>query len=259
LPTFEFDGNKYKQASAHQKEWGLSLISDIDFAGDESILDLGCGDGALTEKLAQKVPNGRVLGIDASQGMIDTAKSLECNNLTFAVMDINEMDFADKFDLIYSNATLHWVLDHKRLLANCHRALKPKGKIRFNFAADGNCSNLFVVVRDAIASNAYGRYFTGFSWPWYMPPVDEYQRIAEISMFNDIKVWDENADRYFPDEGALIKWIDQPSIVPFLKHIPEDEKKSFRDMVVEQMITRTKQAAGTCFETFRRINLSARR
>ncbi|MBT3363317.1 MAG: methyltransferase domain-containing protein [Chloroflexi bacterium] len=259
MTAFEFDGNKYKQASAHQKEWGLNLISDIDFVGDESVLDLGCGDGALTEKLAQKVPNGKVLGIDASQGMIDTAKTLQKDNLTFTVMDIGRIDFVDEFRLIYSNATLHWVPDHKTLLANCYLALKSGGKIRFNFAGDGNCSNLFAVVKDAIDSDTYKRYFIDFSWPWYMPPVDEYKSIAQISMFKDVKVWEENADRFFSDQEAMIKWIDQPSLVPFLKHIPESDKQAFRDTVVEQMIARTKQADGTCFETFRRINLTARK
>lgn len=63
MNTFEFDGEKYKKASKHQKEWGNSLISELSLNGNEQILDLGCGDGSLTEQLAQLVPNGSVLGI----------------------------------------------------------------------------------------------------------------------------------------------------------------------------------------------------
>ncbi|PKP59652.1 MAG: methyltransferase type 11, partial [Candidatus Altiarchaeales archaeon HGW-Altiarchaeales-1] len=114
--------------------------------GNESILDLGCGDGILTEKLSQLVPKGKVIGIDASVGMINEAKKSEKENLHFLVMDINEINFSNEFDLIFSNATLHWVKDHKKLLANCHTALKSGGIIRFNFAGDGNCSNFFAVV-----------------------------------------------------------------------------------------------------------------
>lgn len=72
----EFDGEKYRSASKHQKEWGSRIISELKLDGDEHILDLGCGDGVLTEQLANLVPNGLVVGIDASQGMIDTAKKL---------------------------------------------------------------------------------------------------------------------------------------------------------------------------------------
>ena len=59
MNTFEFDGEKYKKASKHQKEWGNSLISELSLNGNEQILDLGCGDGSLTEQLAQLVPNGK--------------------------------------------------------------------------------------------------------------------------------------------------------------------------------------------------------
>jgi ubiquinone/menaquinone biosynthesis C-methylase UbiE len=61
----EFDSKKYEQASAHQKEWGAKLIAELDLKGNESVLDLGCGDGVLTTKIAKQLPAGRVLGIDA--------------------------------------------------------------------------------------------------------------------------------------------------------------------------------------------------
>lgn len=77
MSTFEFDGAKYKIASTHQKEWGNTLIAELSLKGNETILDLCCGDGVLTEQLAAAVLDGRVLGIDASGGMIETAKSLQ--------------------------------------------------------------------------------------------------------------------------------------------------------------------------------------
>ena len=60
MGTFEFDGEKYKKASKHQKEWGNDLIAQMRLRGDETILDLGCGDGVLTERLAQSVPGGGI-------------------------------------------------------------------------------------------------------------------------------------------------------------------------------------------------------
>lgn len=74
MGTFEFDGEKYKKASRHQKEWGNKLISTLQLKGNEAILDLGCGDGTLTKQLFLLAPNGYVIGIDASVGMIKTAK-----------------------------------------------------------------------------------------------------------------------------------------------------------------------------------------
>ena len=255
--SYEFDGNKYRKASTHQTEWGRKLISELHLNGNEKILDLGCGDGSLTCQLAELVPDGRVLGIDASSGMIQTAEQIGKSNLEFLLLDINAMDFVEEFDLIFSNATLHWILDHGRLLENCYRALCSGGAIRFNFAGEDNCSNFYAVVREAMEMEDYKERFVNFSWPWYMPPLETYRRLVDQTRFRDIKVWPEIADRYFPDEDSMIRWIDQPAIVPFLRHIPPEEGKNFRDLVVERMILRTKQPDETCFETFRRINVLA--
>jgi trans-aconitate 2-methyltransferase len=255
--SYEFDGDKYKLASTHQKEWGSKIISELKFNGTESVLDLGCGDGILTKKISDLIPKGKVLGIDASEGMIRTAKELKSENLSFQKMDINNIDFENRFDLIFSNATLHWIKDHKKLLNNCYKALKPDGIIRFNFAGNGNCSNFYKVIKEIISGEKFRKYFNSFDWPWYMPSAEEYQTIMDDNNFKDIRIFEENADRYFKDQDEMIKWIDQPSIVPFIKLVDENTRESFRNEVINKMIDNTKQTDGRCFETFRRINVYA--
>ena len=180
MSAYEFDPGKYRQASSHQKDWGNRLIDELDLHGDEKILDLGCGDGTLTARLAALVPNGGVVGIDASVPMIEAAKPLETPNLKFLCRDIDDLDFVHGFDVVFSNAALHWVRDHDRLLRNVHQALKQEGVARFNFAGDGNCSNFFAVVRELMASEIYSRYFEAFLWPWYMPTVDAYEEKSQV-------------------------------------------------------------------------------
>jgi trans-aconitate 2-methyltransferase len=255
--THEFDGKKYEKASTHQKEWGAKLISELSLKGNERVLDLGCGDGNNTAVIAELLPNGEVVGIDASKGMIDTAIPKENANLRFILMNIDEIAFKNEFDVIYSNATLHWVKDHHRLLRNVFKALREGGILRFNFAADGNCAHFFKVIRKAMEKDDFSRYFSDFSWPWYMPTIDEYTQLVNQSELKAAKVWGENADRYFPDTETMIGWVDQPSLVPFLTRIPESHKTDFREYVVGEMLRETKQPDGKCFETFRRINLFA--
>lgn len=257
MNTFEFDGEKYKKASKHQKEWGNSLISELALNGDEEILDLGCGDGSLTEQLAQLVPNGSVLGIDASTGMIATAQNKVRSNLMFIKKDINRIDFHNKFDIIFSNATLHWVKDHKRLLNNTFKALKDGGAILWDFAGDGNCSNFFGVIREKIQSDKYKKYFNNFEWPWYMPTKNDYTQLLADSGFSKYNIEEVNRDRFFSNAEEMIKWIDQPSIVPFISIIPDEIKAEFRDDVIKAMLERTLQSDRTCFETFRRIHIKA--
>lgn len=111
------------------------------------------------------------MGIDASIGMINTAKELEGLNLSFMCLDIAEMEFNNNFDIIFSNAALHWVKDHERLLDSCRTALKPNGVVRFNFAGDGNCSNFYEVIRQVMNEPTYRKYFEnflekGYCWGW---------------------------------------------------------------------------------------------
>jgi trans-aconitate methyltransferase len=90
-----------------------------------------------------------------------------------------------------------------------------------------------------------------------MPSKEEYTKLISKSGFREISIELENADRFFSDCNEMIKWIDQPSIVPFMEYLPDEKKDSFRNAVADIMIDKTKQSDGTCFETFRRIALQA--
>ncbi|CAG0997866.1 Trans-aconitate 2-methyltransferase [Anaerolineales bacterium] len=253
----DFDGKKYEKASAHQKEWGSTIIAELCLTGNERVLDLGCGDGVLTSQIADLLPCGEVVGIDASQGMIDVACEKKRRNLNFLLKDIEDMDFVEEFDLIFSNAALHWIKDHEKLLRNVKRALREGGKIRFNFAGDGNCSHFFRVVRESMKKSTFQEYFQNFEWPWYMPSVMEYTSTVGRIGLKNIRVRGENADRYFPDTPAMVNWVDQPSLVPFLAMIADADKEEFRDIVISRMIEETMQEDGRCFEIFRRIDVIA--
>ena len=104
----------------------------------------------------------------------------------------------------------------------------------------------------------FRKYFTDFKWPWYMPTIKEYNKILKSFSFSELKVWGENADRLFPDKKAIIGWIDQPSIIPFITYIDDSKKEDFRKYVIDHMLQDTAQQNGGYFETFRRINIFAR-
>jgi len=259
MNTFEFDGEKYKLASKPQKEWGSDLISALSFRGNERVLDLGCGDGVLTEQLSNLVPDGTVLGIDASIGMIETAKMICKSNLVFVHMDINEIGFENEFDLIFSNAALHWVKDHKRLLKNVYKALKVQGEVLWDFGGFGNCIHFIDVVQEQIKREQYVKYFENYEWPWFMPSKKQYVELISGIGFAVYTIEEVNRDRYFSNASELIQWIDQPSFVPFIKCIPKELKETFRQEIIEEMLRRTQQSDGTYFETFRRIKIYAQK
>ncbi len=258
MTAYDFNARQYEQASGLQRDWGLRLLAELRLRGDERILDLGCGHGALTADIAAAVPRGSVLGIDSSPSMVGRAGRLARANLRFRRMDINDLDFAGEFDLIFSNATLHWVLDHRRLLANARRALRPGGQVRFGFAGQGNSPTFLAVVREVMERRDSRPYFADFRWPWYMPSVKEYEGLLAEAGFAQGRVWGENNDRLFADADEMTRWIDQPCLVPFLPRLPEAERGAFRDAVVAETLRRARRADGRCFEAFRRIHVWAR-
>jgi len=254
---YPFDGKKYEKSSQCQREWGTKLAEELHLRGDESILDLGCGNGVITRELAERVLYGTVVGIDSSLSMLAAAKAHKTQNMKLLLLDITEMEFETEFDVVFSNAALHWVLDHEKLLKNIYGALKPNGFLRVQFASDGNAPTFIAVVREVMELPEWVAYFKSFTWPWYMAKPVEYEKLLSSTEFRNYRVWGENKDRYFPDEESMIGWIEEPSLIPFLAVLPEDLKKPFRDAVVERMIERTKQRDGTYFEIFRRINVYA--
>lgn len=259
MKPYEFDGEKYKKASVPQREWGKSLISIISLQGDETILDLGCGDGSITEQLALLVPAGKVIGIDASVGMIQTAQEICRENLAFVHMDMNDLHYSNQFDLIFSNAALHWVKDHSRLLQNSYTSLKAGGMLLWDFGGNGNCAHFLEVIQKTITKDPYQDFFTDFEMPWFMPSKNHYEKLIANVGYSSFTISEINRDRHFQTSDEIINWIDQPCIVPFIICIPDPLKNAFRKEVIEEMLEKTKQPDGTYFETFRRLQVYAKK
>lgn len=135
----------------------------------------------------------------------------------------------------------------------------PGGFARFNFPGHGNCANFNCTVREVMARPRYAPGFRDFEWPWYMPTPDTYYQLAGRFPSRELRVYGENADRFFPDAETMIRWIDQPCLVPFLSWVAPSNRDAFRAEVIEQMVRSTRQPDGRCFELFRRVQVFFRK
>jgi len=254
-----WDGRDYERHSSHQRAWGGDLMAELTLRGDERILDLGCGDGSLTRQLAERVPRGFVLGIDAAAEMLDTARDKCGANMAVQHLDIQDLCFESEFDVIFSNASLHWIHDHPAVVRNIHRALRPGGVFLAQFGCDGNCPNILACLRQQMATPPFPAAYAGFRWPWYFPTLSAYEEVLRTSRFAEWRAWMEHRDQRFPNPDAIVGWIDNPCLIPFVQALPAELRKPFRDAVVEAMLARTRQPDGTHLEPFRRLNVWARR
>jgi len=131
-PSDTWNSEHYKKYSGFQNhEWALDSLENLHFKGNETILDIGCGDGTITAKIAQKIPNGKVVGVDLSQSMIKAAKEsyAQVANLSFELADATNFFFEQKFDYVTSFFVLHWIEDQLAVLKNIKKVIKPNGKI----------------------------------------------------------------------------------------------------------------------------------
>jgi trans-aconitate 2-methyltransferase len=128
----EWDAADYAQISAMQKVMADEALSLLELRGSERVLDVGCGDGKITAQIAQRVPDGQAVGVDASSNMIAFAKEKFSNGvhqkLRFEVADAQQLRFSEDFDLVVSFNALHWIPEQDAVLQEIHSALRPGGK-----------------------------------------------------------------------------------------------------------------------------------
>jgi trans-aconitate methyltransferase len=254
-----WDGRDYERHSPHQRAWGSGMIAELALGGSERGLDLGCGDGSVRRQLAERVPRGSVLGIDAALEMLEAARDKCGPTMAVQDLDINQQSFEAEFDVVFSNASLHWIHDHAGLLRSIHRALRPGGVKRIQFGCDGNCPNLIACLRRQMAIPPFPGAFAEFRWPWFFPALPAYEELLGASPFAEWRVWTEDRDQRFPRAEAIVGWIDNPCLIPFVQALSPELRKPFRDAIVDAMLVRTRQPDGTHIEPFRRMNAWARK
>ena len=163
------------QAYAHNARFvsdlGASVLALLDPRSGERILDLGCGDGALTERLA--ITGAIVVGTDQSEDMVAAARA---RGLDASVVDAHTLPYVQEFDAVFSNAALHWMRDHDRVTAGVARALKPGGRYVAECGGFGNVAAIMVALRAVLQRRGVHE---PRSIPRYYPSTAGYGEILE--------------------------------------------------------------------------------
>lgn len=150
---------------------GAPLLDWLAARPGERILDLGCGDGALTQRIVES--GAVVLGVDASAAMVDAARR---RGLDAVRADGQALGFVDSFDAVFSNAALHWMRDAGAVAAGVFAALRPGGRFVAEFGAEGNIAAVRDALRAALSELPVPREFAD---PWYFPSAEAYRAVLQ--------------------------------------------------------------------------------
>jgi trans-aconitate 2-methyltransferase len=173
----DWDGALYEQVNALQRWVADRSLADVSFRGDEQVLDIGCGDGAITARLADRLPSGRIQGIDVSPRMISAAREHH-PGLTFDVGDVLTMRFDAAFDAVTSFNVLHWVLDLPEAFARVRAALRPGGWALVQFVGGSSRPSLEATAISVAAHPEWAPSFRDFAAPFVHPDPDEVVRLT---------------------------------------------------------------------------------
>jgi len=234
----QWNAEDYEKNSTAQMEWANELIEKLHLQGDESLLDIGCGDGKVTYALAERLPSGKVVGIDASAEMITLAsQSHQRDNLSFRHMDASALHLDQQFDVAFSNAVLHWIRDHLSVLINIRQHLNPGGRILFQMGGQGNTLNMHETVMAMIRCDGWSGYFEGFTYPYSFYHPDDYAQWLPEAGFEMQRAELIPKDMVHADPDALKGWL-RTTWFPFTDRLPESLKEMFLDEVVRTYLSK---------------------
>lgn len=155
-------------------KFGEDVVQLLNPRQGERILDLGSGTGYLTNVIAHA--GARVIGIDNSPAMVDRARAAY-PDLDFRVLSATDFHFDTPFNAIFSNATLHWVLDKEKAIDNIYHALRPGGRLVLEMGGKGNVEEIIVAIRKVLTRHHY--YSNAATQIWYFPSLGEYTTLLE--------------------------------------------------------------------------------
>jgi trans-aconitate 2-methyltransferase len=225
----DWDAATYDRISDVQVAWAQEQLERFELHGDEVVLDAGCGSGRVTTLLVDRVPHGRVYGVDVAPSMVEHARSALGDRATVLCQDLVELWLPESVDAVFSNATFHWIHDHDALFARLFDACNPGAQL---VAQCGGARNIesFRLAADRIASEApFAQFFEDWQRPWNYAGAAETESRLSRAGFTEVSCWLERKPvtpaepRTFVETVCLIRHLDP---------LPSELRATFLDRVL---------------------------
>jgi trans-aconitate methyltransferase len=237
----EWNPAEYAAHSVPQHAWARELIAKLNLRGDEHVLDVGCGDGKITAEIARAVSRGSVSGVDASPQMIDFARKTfptdKFQNLDFHVMDARKIKSTRAYDIVFSNAALHWMDNHLAFLRGAAAVLRPGGRLIISCGGRGNAQDVYVALRPELRLKKWRGFFRGMPKPYFFYSPAEYEKWLPRAGFKTLYIQLAPKDATYDGPDGFATWL-RTTWLPYVQRVPKQMREEFIAAVTERYIAR---------------------
>jgi len=226
----------YHRVSAPQTAWGREVVQRLQLRGGETVLDAGCGTGKLTRLLAESLPHGRVIALDASADMLDVARAEMASfgrRVQFLQASLPQIPLPDKVDAILSTATLHWVLDHPATFRAFRATTRPGGQLELQCGGAGNLHRLHERAEALAHTAEYRDAFVGWTAPWQLASAEETATRLREAGWTRVHCWLEARPTAFADAAAFADFIGHVNLRPFVARLDAERAPRFIAALVQ--------------------------
>lgn len=246
----DWNSDLYQDKHAFVWQYGEDLLKLLDPKPGEYILDLGCGTGQLTEKIA--LTGAEVMGIDSAPAMIEKAKQ-NYPHLLFAVADARDFQVHQPLDAVFSNATLHWVKEPEKAIACIYQELKPGGRFVAEFGGKGNIQAIAQALHMALETIGINAETLN---PWYFPSIAEYSTLLEQQGFEVAYAMLFARPTFLADkEAGMANWLQMFASNFFVGLSADQQLQVIRQ--VEQSLKPTLYSEGNWTADYKRLRILA--
>jgi len=245
----DWDAATYDRVADPQAEWAREVIDRLDLKGDETVLDAGCGSGRVTRLLLERVPRGRVIGVDSSPAMIEQARQTLGDEVELIVSDLIDLELGEPVDAIFSNAVFHWILDHRRLFERLYAVLGPAGRLEAQCGGIGNVEDFLNSVESVSGDERFAPYLRGITSTWNFASVGDTEIRLQRAGFQVRRCWLEERLAEPRDPRAYLETV---CLGAHLQKLPKEMRTPYMEAVLE-VIPRPLTL------DYVRLNISARR
>ncbi len=233
--TTEWNATSYHKVSGPQTSWGLKVLGRLDLEGDERVIDAGCGSGRLTGALVERLPSGRVVAIDRSWNMLQTARAnlrpAFGERVRYVQVALPAMPFSGWADVVFSTATFHWVSDHEALFANIFTSLRSGGRLHAQCGGGPNLAEAHHLAEEIMRRQPFAASFVDWPGIWEFASAETTAARLVRAGFTGVGTDIEAAPTTLASESDYREFVTTVIYHPHLARLPEALRPRFIDEV----------------------------